>query len=599
MGDSKGTDNFDCLEGSSSWYLVTEADCVDDIDDFDEIFENSTDSNISNLIEDNDEVDQGNTLMLFNEQLQQDCEQAIQFLKRKHVNSPESAVAALSPKLQSVCISPQKEKQSKRRLTFEDSGIERDEAENTFTQVETNEYHQNGASGVEVLEQSNQKAYMLFKFKEKFGVPYTELIRNFKSDKSCNENWVIVICKAAEEVLEASKILLQKHCLFAEVIIRDFYGLYVVQFISAKSRDTVIKLFCSILNIQPFQVMCDPPKIRSMVAALYFYKQSMLQNAFVHGTFPDWISKQTIVDHQAAAAAETFELQTLIQWAYDNDITDEAHMAFEYAKLADTDSNAAAWLKHNNQVKYIRDACIMVRLYKRHEMRQMSMAEWIDVCCEKCEDRDGDWKPIMQYLKYQHVNILDFLYIFKLFLQGTPKKNCIVFYGPPDTGKSYFTYALLKLLKGKVVSLMNKNSQFLLQPLTDCKIGLLDDVTYAGWLFIDTHMRTALDGNSICVDSKHKAPTQMKLPPLIVTSNHNVKDDSTLMYLHSRLHCICFPNKMPLTEKGEPVFQITDYTWKCFFRKLSNQLDLTLPEKEDGVAGREVQCSARSSPRLN
>lgn len=586
---TKGTENFDCLEGTSGWYLVTEADCVDDIDDFNELFENSTDSNVSNLIDDiNDEVDQGNTLAFYNEQLQQDCDQAIQFLKRKCIPSPETDVAALSPKLQAVTISPQKGKQSKRRLTFEDSGIERDEAENSFTtQVDnpsTVVSQENGVRGLEALEKSNQKAFVLYKFKDKFGVPYSELVRTFKSDRSCNDNWVVAIFHAAEEVLEASKIIIQKHAVFAQVIIRDFCALYVVQFKSAKNRDTVVKLFCSMLNIQSFQILCDPPKIRSVVAALYFYKQAMLEKAFVHGGFPKWITAQTIVDHQAAAAAETFELQMLIQWGYDNDITDEAKMAYEYARLADTDSNAAALLKHNNQAKFIRDACYMVKLYKRYEMRQMSMAEWIDECCEKCADKDGDWKPILQLLKYQHVNILDFLYAFKMFLKGVPKKNCLLLFGPPDSGKSYFSFSLIEFVRGKVVSLLNKNSQFVLQPLTDCKMGLIDDVTYTGWLFMDVNMRTALDGNRICVDSKHRAPTQMKLPPLLLTSNHNIMEDPTLKYLHSRVHSIHFPNKMPLTEEGSPVFQITDYTWKCFFRKLKTQLDLSLPEKEDGVA---------------
>lgn len=603
MGDpTKGTDSsFDCLEGSSSWYLVSEADCVDNIDDIDELFDKSTDSSVSNLLDD-DEVDQGNTLAVFNEQLQQDCDKAILLLKRKYVNSPESAVEALSPKLQAVCISPQKEKQSKRRLTFEDSGIEQDEATNTFTsQVDTVlDSHvvqppNVGANANEILERSNQKAFLLFKFKDTFGVAYTELIRNFKSDKSCNENWIIVVFHVAEEVLEASKILIQKHCDFAQIIIRGFNGLYVIQFKSAKNRETVTKLFCGMLNVQSFQLLCDPPKVRSVAAALFFYKQSMLENTFVFGGLPNWIATQTIVDHQAAAAADTFELSVLIQWGYDNDITDEAQMAYEYAQLADTDSNAAALLKNNNQVKFIRDACTMVKMYKKHEMRRMSMAEWVDMCCDKCVEGEGDWKHIIQFLKYQHVNILDFLYAFRLFLKGVPKKNCFVFYGPPDSGKSYFTYTLTKFLRGKVVSYMNKNSQFWLSPLTECKIGLLDDATYPCWSFIDVHMRSALDGNYVCVDYKHKAPMQLKLPPLLITTNHDVKQDQTLMYLHSRLHCIHFPNKMPLTDNGKPLYEITDCTWKLFFRKLAHQLDLTVPEKEDGVADRAFRCSTRSS----
>ena len=604
MGDSnKGSNSsFDCLEGTSSWFFVTEADCVEDIDEIDELFEKSTDSNVSNLIDESDEVDQGNTLAFYNEQLQQDCDQAILLLKRKYVNSPETAVAALSPKLQAVCtISPQKEKQSKRRLNFEDSGIEQDEATNSLTsQVEYNidshvENVESGTMGNEILEKSNQKAFLLYKFKEMFGVPYTELTRTFRSDKTCNENWIIAVFRVAEEVLEASKIIIQKHCECVQIILREFNGLYTVQFKSAKSRETIVKLFCGMLNVQPFQILCDPPKTRSVPAALYFYKQSMIDKAFVFGGLPKWITMQTVVDHQIAASADAFELSMLVQWGYDNDITDEAQMAYEYARLANTDSNAAALLKHNNQVKFIKDACIMVKLYKRHEMRKMSMAEWIDMCCEKCPETNGDWKTIIQFLKFQHVNILDFLYAFRLFLKGTPKKNCFVIYGPPDSGKSYFAYALIHFMKGKVISQMNKCSQFWLQPLSDCKIGLLDDATYDCWSFIDVHMRTALDGNNVCVDYKHRAPLQMKLPPLLITTNHSVKDDQSLMYLHSRVYCLQFPNKMPLTDDGKPIYEINDCTWKLFFRKLSNQLDITIADKEDGVADRAFQCCTRHS----
>jgi hypothetical protein len=602
MADStKGTDSFDCLEGTSDWYFVTEADCVDDIQCIDELFDDSTESNISNLLDDSDEVDQGNTLALFNEQLREDCDKTIQFLKRKYVSSPQADIAALSPKLQAISISPQKEKQSKRRLNFQDSGIEQDEAENTLTsQVEialdnsnVSTPEENGVSGVEVLERTNQKAYMLFKFKETFGVSFNELVRSFRSDKSCNDNWVIAVFKAAEEVMEASKILIQKYCNHAQIIIREFNGVYNVQFKSAKSRETVSKLFCGLLNVQSFQMMCEPPKIRSVAAALWFYKQSLLEKSYMYGGLPQWILSQTIVDHQAAAAPDTFELSALVQWAYDNDITDEAEMAYEYAELASSDSNAAALLKHNNQVKFIRDACTMVRLYKRHEMRKMTMSDWIWHCSDKCEDVAGDWKPIMQLLKFQHVNILDFLYMFKQFLKGTPKSNCLVFYGPPDSGKSYFTYSLTKFLRGKVISYVNTKSQFFLQPLSDCKIGLLDDATYPCWTFFDINMRTALDGNYVSVDFKHKAPIQMKLPPLLVTTNYDVKSDQSLMYLHSRVQCICFPNKIPLTEQGNPIFEITDYTWKCFFRKLATQLELTIPEKEDGLVDRPFQCHPR------
>nr|PZO96006.1 MAG: hypothetical protein DI620_00265 [Haemophilus parainfluenzae] len=50
-----------------------------------------------------------------------------------------------------------------------------------------------------------------------------------------------------------------------------------------------------------------------------------------------------------------FDLSRMIQWAYDNDHIDESIIAYQYAKLADIDSNAKAFLAHNSQVKYVKE----------------------------------------------------------------------------------------------------------------------------------------------------------------------------------------------------------------------------------------------------
>lgn len=114
-------------------------------------------------------------------------------------------------------------------------------------------------------------------------------------------------------------------------------------------------------------------------------------------------------------------------------------------------------------------------------------------------------------------------------------------------------------------------------------------------------MRGALDGNHICLDSKHKAPTQTKLPPLMITSNHDVINDQSLMYLHSRITAINFPNQMPLTNEGLPLYDINDATWKSFFTKLSRQLDLTFEEEGDESGGpdRAFRCTAGGAAEPN
>lgn len=602
MGDlSKGTDN-DC-----EWYMVTEAECVESLTELDDLFEESTNGSvISNLIDDEDVTDcsQGNSLALFNAQLAEDCDRAVLDLKRKYIKSPQHSVADLSPKLQAVHISPEKstEKSTKRRLLFQDSGIEEDETAHVHEQVAPDVNSntvagKNGASELDILHVNNRKAVCLLKFKETFSVPYTELIRNFKSDKSCSEHWVLFVYRASEEVLEASKVILQQHCQFLQLIIRDFSALYLLHFKTGKSRETVVKLFCSILSINEKQIMCDPPKTRSVAVGLYFYKKSLCNLSYVHGDFPEWLAKLTLLDHQIASAVETFDLSQMIQWAYDNHYTEEPEIAYYYALEASENTNAAAFLKSNSQLKHVKDCSQMVKLYLRQEMKQMSISQWIYKCCDDCSDT-GDWKTIARFLKYQEVPFISFLITFKIFFKGIPKKNCVVFYGPPDTGKSYFVFAFMKFIKGRVVSFVNRSSHFWLQPLMDTKIGFLDDATYPCWEYIDINLRNALDGNCVSIDSKHRAPIQMKLPPLCITTNCDVKAENGLKYLHSRVECIKFPNKMPFADDGKPLYEITDNTWASFFRKFGSQLELIPEEDKDGDSAnidRSFRCTTRGT----
>ena len=596
MGDlNKGTD-IDNIE-SADWFIVEEADCVDDgVNTLDELFENSTSGSvISNLIDD-EPVDQGNSLALLNSQITDECDRVIVDLKRKYLGSPHKSFVDLSPRLEAVHISPQR--QIKKRL-FQDSGIEDDEAANTNENVQVEEVERGvshiESQGLELLKCANSKALFLSKFKDLFGVSYTDLTRQFKSDKTCCINWVLALYKVSDDVILSSKTILKQQCDYLQIITYEFISLYLIQFKVAKSRETITKMFVTTFNINDIQIMSDPPRSRSVAAALYFYTKRMSNVSFQFGELPEWVAKHTLVNHQIAAAADTFELSQMVQWAYDHKFTEEHEVAYNYANIADSDVNAAAFLKSNQQAKYVRDCCHMVKLYLRHEMRKMTMAQWVFKCCDDCAET-GEWKVIASYLRYQDVNVISFLTALRLFFKCTPKKSCILLYGPPDTGKSYFAYSFISFLKGKVISMMNRHSQFWLMPLQDGKVGFLDDCTYSAWQFMDINMRAALDGNAISLDSKHRAPTQMKLPPLLVTSNHNVMEDMTLKYLHSRITAFHFPNKMPLDDIGNPLYKINDANWKSFFTKLAIQLDLQCEEEdESGRLDRPFRCTAGST----
>nr|AYA94154.1 MAG: E1 protein [Human papillomavirus] len=600
MGDNiKGTENTDSLENLSDWCFITEAECVDSVDTLSELFDAETESDISNLIDDIEPGSQGNSLALFNEQVTEECNNAISELKRKFIASPDQSLEKLSPRLQAVHISPQRV--SKRRL-FEDSGLGDDETSNAVTQNASQvdisvpcslEIDKSVTENLNILRSTNRKATLLCKFKEKYNVSFCELTRVFKSNKTCTPNWVIAVFAVAEEVIEVSKTTLQQYIDYLQVIPSDFAAVYLIEFKNTKNRDSVYNLFKNILNIPETHMLCDPPRIRSTAAALFFYRKAVAEIGFKVGDFPHWITSLTTLSHQQAAA-ETFKLSDMVQWAYDNDFTEESEIAFYYAQYAVENSNAAAFLESNQQVKYVKDCCQMVRLYKRQEKRNMSMGQWITKCCNDYEPGDK-WKTIVKFLNFQGVNFLSFLISLKQVLQNIPKKSCMVIYGPPDTGKSHFCFSMIKLLQGKIISFMNKNSHFWLTPLLEGKIGLLDDATYPCWTYLDNYMRNAFDGNQVSVDVKHKTLQQTKLPPMLVTTNVAVPKEPTLMYLKSRLLCIEFAQKMPVNNRGEPLYNITTECWAMFFRKFYRQLELTDDDGDCTDPGRSFCCTTREA----
>ncbi|CBD35696.1 putative E1 protein [Human papillomavirus 125] len=444
-----------------------------------------------------------------------------------------------------------------------------------------------------LLKASNLKATLLGKFKEQFGLGYNELVRHFKSSKTVCMDWVVCVFGVYCSLAESIKTLIQPQCEYAHIqVLSCQWGMTVfmlLRYKRAKNRETVAKGLSTLLNVPESHMLIEPPKLRSAPAALYWYKTSMSNCSEVYGETPEWIVRLTMVGHALEEAQ--FSLSEMVQYAYDHDITDESTLAYDYALQADTDPNAAAFLASNCQAKYVKDACTMCRHYKRGEQARMSMSEWITFRGDKVQG-DGDWKPIVQFLKYQNVEFIPFLCALKTFLQGIPKKSCLVFYGPSDTGKSYFCMSLLRYMGGVVISYANSSSHFWLQPLADAKIGLLDDATSQCWYYIDTYLRNALDGSQICIDRKHRALLQLKCPPLLITTNINPLEDEKLKYLRSRVQVFTFKNTFPLTAQGEPLYTLNDQNWKSFFRRLWARLKLTDPddEEEHGNPSEPFRC---------
>nr|WJJ59285.1 MAG: E1 protein [Leptonychotes weddellii papillomavirus 8] len=610
-----------------SEFIILEAECSDGSGDEEEEGEGEDgEFEVADFV---DDASNSMHLALFNRQMLDADNEQVQQLKRKYA-SPSSAELKvnndLSPRLAAIIISP--ERKAKRRLFMqEDSGYgptletqaQTEMGQNTqvevaeggdrgeLTEAEEEEAEDEGeestgvqslALQIQLLKARDNKLAKLGMFKRTYGVSFSDLTREFKSDKSINTDWVVVAFGVHDTVVDSSMELLKPHCVFVHATCEQsawgFIMLFLLCFKTGKSRATVERLMCSIAAVRAGALLAEPPKVRSAAAAVYWYKGMLTNVSKAWGQRPKWILNQVSITH-ISQDSTPFDLSEMIQWAYDNQLTEECKIAYEYAKCADTCSNAAAFLKSNCQARYVKDCAIMVRHYLRAEMQSMSMGSWIERQRNKVEG-EGNWKVICNFLKYQGVEFVPYQTRFKLFLRGVPKKNCLCFYGPPNTGKSAFCMSLIKFFSGRVVSHMNSKSTFWLQPLLDAKVGLLDDATEACWDFMDTYMRNALDGNMVCIDSKHRAPQQCKFPPLLMTSNIDIRQSDRWKYLHSRVTMVHFPNEFPLTEEGECVYELTEQNWKSYFGRCWAKLECSDEEDEgyDGDAQPAFRCTARS-----
>lgn len=436
-----------------------------------------------------------------------------------------------------------------------------------------------------VLTSKNARQTVLAIFKELYTASYTEVTRTYKSDKTQSNEWVFVVLGAAQVFYESLRECLKNvtEFLLFDVTVQQRIGVFYCGFRGGKNREGLRRCL-SVYSVNPETiVLSDPPNKRSVVAALFFN-----QKLFVaHGEHPTWC-KDILANGELAC--EGFELTKMVQWALDNNLHDEGSIAYNYAQLADTDANARLWLKSNSQAKYVRDAAQMVRNYLRGQMHAMDMNEHIASRMRHYsgEDEEEGWKRIVVFLRYQRIDVPEFLRTMSYWLKGRPKKSTIAFCGIPDSGKSMLAMSLISFMDGKVLGFNNSRSHFWLQPLSECKCGLIDDVTKPCWDYIDTYMRNALDGNPICIDCKHRAPLQIKCPPLILTSNYNpltmqVEGSAELVYkyLISRLHIFPFNRVIPIIG-GRPRFLIRGPDWRSFFLKYGNDLGLDLTDLDYG-----------------
>nr|ART66886.1 E1 [Bat papillomavirus] len=614
MADSnqQGTE-MDPEEGSSGWLLV-EAVCSDaENDEWEDVF-NATESDVD-FVDDASAVMQGNHQALFHKKELESTMLEVQQLKRKFVESPQQGTPtadSLSPRLQGLTI--EHARGNARKKLFEDSGIQSESsvppeisAGSPFqgsgspfqgsrtvpaSASETSALEETGARGStsddtvrSLLASSNRTSCFYALFKEIFCVSFTDLTRQFLSDKTCCDDWVGALCGVHPIHYESAKEKLNDICTYVFITRETTQNKSIVLLLVAlkhqKNRQCLSKYLIDLFRVHESAIFLQPPKNRSTPTALYFVQRSRSSLVTTYGTVPNWIAKLTMLDHNQPAEKQ-FCLTEMVQWCLDNEYTEESEIAFQYALLAEENENAEAFLKSNSQLKFLKDCAQMCRHYMKAQMDKMNMSEWIYYRCSKYDPPEDAWKVIVRFLKYQEIEFFKFAGIMQRLLKKIPKKCTLVIAGPPDTGKSTFVMTLNKFMGGKVISFVNSQSHFWLTPLSEAKIGVIDDATENFWSYADIFLRNGLDGNPCCIDRKHRSSLQMDFPPLLITTNVNVFEDEKWLYLRSRLTVLNFENKFRLDGAGKPLYDITEQSWASLFTRFGRHLGLSEPE-DDGV----------------
>ncbi|UJQ88227.1 E1 protein [Eumops bonariensis papillomavirus type 1] len=574
-------------------FILDEAECSDDSDDEPD---DDLDALMAEDFVDNAFVAQGDSLSLFNAQTVEEHEIELQSLKRKFIGSPlqvQQDVKELSPRLANVSLEESRGKRARKQLFLSDSGIDSADVtaepstlDTDATQIESTPLPPNQPRFSDkdldaIFKNKNRQYHMLTRFKQTFGVNFNDITRPFKNSRTTSGLWVVAMFyQALDSEITTMEVLLQSQCSYFYLENTDGIILLFAEFHVQKSRITIINFFNQHFYYNENRIMADPPKVRNVPAALFFFQRFVGTNS--HGQIPDFITQQVSIQGQT----QQFDFSRMVQWALDHDYIDEPQIALEYAMLAETDDNARAFLKLTSQPKIVKDCGTMVRMYKTALMNRMSMSQYIRSRCDLYGEPEPElWRRIVHFVRYQGQDFLPFMQTMLNFLHHKPKKCTMVFCGPPDTGKTYFASSLNSFLGGSVLSFCNFNTHFWLSPMRNARVCFIDDATPQFWRYADTYLRTALDGHMISVDAKHKNAVQLRAPPLIITTNENIKEQDEFKYLQTRCSYLYFNKQFPVKGDGSPLYPIDGATWTSFFNRFWRHLNLTDPDDEsDGEA---------------
>ncbi|QYW06039.1 E1 protein [Papillomaviridae sp. Seabass_c24797] len=477
----------------------------------------------------------------------------------------------------------------RRECTLQNTNQSLDSGASLFSSTEEIRGHNGGAAAVQgqplcadavsqlppqgaraVVSRKEEEIGALAKFKEATKLSWHVLVRQIKSSTSKQPCWCALIPGESREVKAKLAVLSQEQNVQTLMEGPTFFDLHMVmiEFFTPIGKDQ-FQLLCLKYDLKALCI--NAPNPHKDVAVLVWRNYC----AIVKGDLPEWIKAKFQAETTETGLNAEFKLKIAAQYCIDNDINDEAQFIYQYSQITGTDSNAKAWLNHNSCLKWAKDAVQLSIKMRAGREASMNPGEFVQHKIDQLPERTGNFKKIDSLLLFQNIMPVSFANAVRKLLYRVPKKSVLCLVGKKDTGKSLISSTLSQFLGGKALGFQNHRSSFWLQPAINARLVVLDDATLSFWEYANVYLRTAFDGNSISVDAKNLAMKEIKFPPIIITSNYDIRNTEQFGdfgFLTNRV--LFFSMQKELTSQQVQRWLPTSADWASWFFEYRQNLDI-------------------------
>ncbi|QYW06029.1 E1 protein [Papillomaviridae sp. Seabass_c1851] len=409
---------------------------------------------------------------------------------------------------------------------------------------------------------------------------FSELHKTMKSTKTMQKIWA-VFCKCPQERRTVHNTFTStttttgqtSHLALEALLARDCdrirgcsdrkYCYYLLQY--SKGQRSIAGLLRLLNSVGVEHALFGVPLFKRPLTRDFLQKLTTALSVDTDVTFLLEEDNETILKE-----TYTFSMEELLTFCEDTEPDTVQQLIHRYTNLAKQgDTNALAWRNSTNCLNIAKNAYAMWKNNVQGEELDLSLTEYIH---KKLENHErGNWVNVDKLLRYQGIEPLWFLNCFRKWLRGPIKGNTIVLQGPGNSGKSMLQDSIIKLLGGVFLSWHHDN-QYWKSPVLGARFACIDDLTQKGWVNLDETERRALDGGTITVNKKFTQPTEVKFPPLMITTNCSLEDER-FEFLRNRLTRFSF-TKCVLDSAGAPKIKVTEADVCDWILKYKDTLDL-------------------------